>query len=78
MSGVVRLQLDIHVFAVSGQLPDGRLNFTNHTLATLEFEEVKDLQIDSFGPQNVLDELVLEEVHLAAGGLDPTPALTPS
>jgi hypothetical protein len=65
--GVVRLELDVHVFGVDGTLPTGRLNFVHHTLVTLMFEEVEALEIDTFGPQNVLDDLVLEEVHLAAG-----------
>jgi hypothetical protein len=65
--GIVRLQLDVHVFAVDGRLANGRLNFVNHTLVTLEFDEVEALEMDGFGPQNVLDDLVLEEVHLAAG-----------
>ena len=65
--GIVRLQLDVHVFAVNGRLPNGRLNFVNHTLVTLAFDEVEALEMDGFGPQNVLDDLVLDEVHLAAG-----------
>ncbi len=65
--GLVRLQLDVHVFAVEGRLPSGHLNFVKHTLVTLKFEEVEALEIDSFGPQNVLDGLVLEDVELAAG-----------
>ena len=65
--GVVRLELDIHVFAGDGLRADGRVNWVNHTLATLEFEEVEALEIDGFGPQNVLDDLLLDEVHEAAG-----------
>jgi Immunity protein 50 len=65
--GIVRLQMDIHVFAVDGQLPDGRLNFVAHTLVTLEFMGVEAVQLDGFGGQNVLDDLVIEEVTLAAG-----------
>jgi hypothetical protein len=38
-----------------------------HTLATLEFEDVEGMELDGFGPQNVLDGLLLEEVSLAAG-----------
>ncbi len=34
---------------------------------TLEFEDVQSLELQGFGPQNVLDDLVLEAVHLAAG-----------
>jgi hypothetical protein len=33
----------------------------------LEFEGVEALELDGFGPQNVLDDLLLEEVNLAAG-----------
>jgi hypothetical protein len=64
--GLVRLQLDVHVFAVDGQ-SGGRFNFANHTLVTFEFEEVELIQLGGFGPQNVLDDLVLEEINLAAG-----------
>jgi hypothetical protein len=65
--GVVRLELDIHLFSVDGVRPDGRLKFSNHTLVTLEFEEVEALDLDEFGNQNVLFELKLEDVNLAAG-----------
>jgi hypothetical protein len=60
--GVVRLELDIHVFAVAGVRPDGHLNCLNHTLVTLEFEEVEALELDGFGNQNVLFDLKLEDV----------------
>ncbi len=33
----------------------------------MEFEEVEAGELDDFGPQNVLDELLLEDVRLAAG-----------
>ena len=65
--GKVRLQLDVHVFAGDGLLPDGRVNVVNHTLVTLEFEDVEDIELDGFGPQNVLFDLELEEVELASG-----------
>lgn len=65
--GVVRLQLDVHVFAVDGVLPDGRFNCVNHSLVTLEFEDVTELELEAFGRQNVLDELDLEEVDSPAG-----------
>lgn len=61
------LELDIHLFAVDGQLADGGLNFVKHTMATLQFEEIEAVKLDGFGPQNVLDDLVLEEVNVAAG-----------
>jgi hypothetical protein len=60
--GRARLELDIHVFDVDGQLPDGRLNFVRHTIATLEFAGVESLELDGFGPQNVLDDLVLRDL----------------
>jgi hypothetical protein len=65
--GVVRLELDVHVFSADGTLPNGRVNWVNHTLVTLEFEDVEALEIDCFGPQNVLDDLLLDEVHESAG-----------
>jgi hypothetical protein len=65
--GIARLQLDVHVFAIAGQLPGGHFNFVDHTLVTFEFEEVEAVELDGFGPQNVLDDLVLEDVHSAAG-----------
>jgi hypothetical protein len=65
--GFVRLQLDIHVFAVGGQLPGGRLDFRDHTMVTLEFDEVESIELEGFGPQNVLDGLGIAEFHGAAG-----------
>lgn len=65
--GIVRLELDIHVFAGDGLQPSGQVNWVNHTLAALGFEEVEALEIDGFGPQNVLDDLLLDEIHEAAG-----------
>jgi hypothetical protein len=32
--GIVRLELDVHVFDVAGQLPGGRFNFVRDTLVT--------------------------------------------
>jgi hypothetical protein len=63
--GRVRIELDIHVFAVGGQLEDGRFNFAHHTVATLEFAGVEDVALDGFGPQNVLFDLVLRDVDVA-------------
>ena len=51
----------------ANRLPGGRLDFVKHTLVTLEVEEIEALELAGFGPQNVLDELVLEEVTLATG-----------
>jgi hypothetical protein len=65
--GIARLQLDVHVFAVETPPSRGRLRFVKHTVVTLEFEEVEAVKLDGFGLQNVLDELLLEDVDLAAG-----------
>lgn len=59
--GVARLELDLHVFAVDGQLPNGKLNFALHTVVTFQFDGVEAVQLDGFGPQNVLFDLVLRE-----------------
>lgn len=67
LDGRTRLRLDVHVFAVDGRLSDRKFNFENHTLVTLEFEEVEDVKLEGFGPQNVLDDLLLETVGLASG-----------
>ena len=37
-------------FAGDGLRADGRVNWVNHTLTTLEFEEVEALETDGFGP----------------------------
>jgi hypothetical protein len=58
--------MDVHLFAVDGTLDDGRLNFVLHTLVTLEFAGVEDLHLDGFGPQNVLDELVIRDLGPSA------------
>jgi Immunity protein 50 len=65
--GLARLQLDVHVFATDGVLPDGRVDFVKHTLVKLEFDGVEALEMDGFGPQNVLDDLVLEDVESPGG-----------
>jgi hypothetical protein len=65
--GVARLQLDVHVFAIDGQLPDGWFNCVDHTLVTFEFEGVEAVELDRFGPQNVLDDLVMEDINVGGG-----------
>lgn len=58
--GHTRLELDIHVFDIDGRLANGRFNFVKHTVATVEFVGVENVELDGFGPQNVLDDLVIE------------------
>jgi hypothetical protein len=64
--GRVRLELDVHLFAVDGQLVDGRFNFVLHTAVTLEFVGVENVELDGFGPQNVLFDLVLKDLDVGA------------
>jgi Immunity protein 50 len=59
--GRVRLELDIHLFDIDGVLPSGQSNFVKHTVATLSFGGVENVELDGFGPQNVLFDLVIEE-----------------
>jgi hypothetical protein len=59
--GVVRLQLDVHLPAFA----DGRI--VEHVMVTLEFEEVEAAELEEFGPQNVLFDLILEPVRGPAG-----------
>jgi hypothetical protein len=66
--GKPSVELDIHVFDADGLLPDGRVNFTRHTLATLRFEGAEAVILDGFGPQNVLDELVIEDIGNGSAG----------
>jgi hypothetical protein len=56
------LELDIHVFAVEATMSGERYTFVKHTLVTLRFEGVEMVELDGFGPQNVLDDLVIEDL----------------
>lgn len=53
------LELDIHVFTVAqgGGEQSAGYAFENHTLVTLRFEEIDALELEDFGPQNVLFSL---------------------
>lgn len=61
--GVVRLELDIHLFSAGERSSSGRVTWVDHTLVTLEFEDVEALQIEDFNHQNVLFDLVLDEIR---------------
>lgn len=67
LDGCARLRLDVHVFETERPPSGDAVRFLNHSLVTLEFDEIEAVELDGFGPQNVLDDLVLEEVNLAAG-----------
>lgn len=60
-TGRTSLELDIHLFAVEGTKPGGRYNFVKHTLITLRFDGIEAVELDGFGPQNVLDDLLIED-----------------
>jgi len=60
-------RVDVHLFAVDGSLPESRFSFALHTLATLQFEGVEEEELEGFGPQNVLDDLVLRDLDPAFG-----------
>ena len=60
--GRPRVELDVHVFSVDGQLPRGRLNFVLHTVVTMEFAGVEDVDLQGFHYQNVLDDLVIRQL----------------
>jgi hypothetical protein len=64
--GSPRLEMDVHLFAVDGTLSDGRANFVLHTLVTLRFAGIETLRLDGFGPQNVLDELIMRDLGKSA------------
>ncbi|MGZ6564561.1 MAG: Imm50 family immunity protein [Solirubrobacteraceae bacterium] len=66
--GKPSVELDVHVFDADGLLPDGRVNFIRHMLATLRFEGAEAIVLDGFGPQNVLDDLVIEDIGNHAPG----------
>jgi Immunity protein 50 len=61
-NGVPALELDLHLFKAGGQTPDGRIEWTTHTLATLLFERVEEVSLEGFGPQNVLFDLDMQRV----------------
>jgi len=63
--GRVRLELDIHLFTADGQLANRRFNVVLHTIATLGFVGVDDVELTEFGPQNVLSDLVLRDRDVA-------------
>jgi hypothetical protein len=66
--GKPSVEVDIHLFDAAGLLPNGRLKFIRHTLATLRFEGAEAVVLDGFGPQNVLDDLVIEDLGTSAPG----------
>lgn len=64
----VRLELDVHMFALDSVLDDaGHWRRVDEALVTLVFEDVDDVELSAFGPQNVLFDLEVEESPGAGG-----------
>jgi hypothetical protein len=59
--GRTRLELDLHILAQEGTGPDGQPKLVDHSLVTLEFAGVENLELGGFGPQNVLFDLYLRD-----------------
>jgi hypothetical protein len=59
--GCARLELDVHVLEQEGTGPDGQPKLVDHSLVTLEFAGIENLELGGFGPQNVLFDLVLRD-----------------
>jgi hypothetical protein len=56
------VELDIHLFDADGLLPNGQVNWVLHTLTTLRFEGTETIELDGFGPQNVLFDLQITDL----------------
>ena len=59
--GRVAVELDVHIFEITGETDEyGYYVFRLHTLVTLRFDGACEIELEDFGPQNVLDGLELE------------------
>jgi hypothetical protein len=57
------LEADVHVFEMTNEVgPDGSYVLTKHTLATLAFRGIDELDLKWFNHQNVLWELGLKDI----------------
>lgn len=67
LRSTTRRSTDLHLFAPEDSAPPGGcVDRTMRTLATLGFEDVEDVELSGFGPQNVLFDLELREINGAA------------
>lgn len=66
--GPASIELDVHVFVAEWSAEDGTVSFERHSLVTLRFDGVEAVELDGFGPQNVLDELVIEDLGSGVPG----------
>lgn len=59
----VHLEADVHVFAMTSEVDDrGFFVLRDHTLVTLRFDGIADLDLGGFNHQNVLFSLSLEDI----------------
>jgi Immunity protein 50 len=59
------LEADVHVFEMTPEVtPDGFYVLKNHTLVTLRFAGIDQLELEGFNQQNVLADLVLRDISL--------------
>ena len=65
--GKPSVELDVHLVEASQQSA-GSLEFAGHTLVTLRFEGAEAIELDGFGPQNVLFDLAFEDLGAGAPG----------
>jgi hypothetical protein len=56
------LELGVHVFAVAPASQENSYSFGLHTLVTLEFADIEDLELWGFQHQNVLSDLVIRDL----------------
>jgi hypothetical protein len=57
-----KLELDVHVFAVAPSSQGTAYSFELHTLVTMEFADLEDLELCGFQHQNVLFDLVISDL----------------
>lgn len=58
--GLASVELDLHLFVAEGVQADGRVNYRRHTLVTMRFDDADRIELEGFGPQNVLWDLEME------------------
>jgi hypothetical protein len=62
-AGSPSLEADIHVFEMTADVaPDGYYVLKNHTLVTIRFGGIDQLELDGFNHQNVLLGLALRDI----------------
>jgi Immunity protein 50 len=63
-TGTPRLEADVHVFEMTDQVtPEGFYELRKHTLVTLAFYGIDQLEVREFNHQNALFDLALEDIR---------------